>query len=154
MEGGREGIAGEESEGEGRGGRETDTEENIGSIGESIPDGWRPEASPPAGRSPEAKASVEVRGLPSRRAKLCLCLSLTQTLSHTQKGGEPETGAHTAKPTIRSAVERRASIYSQRCPPRSIPTLTLLFIITVCSSPVHVRNFYYPAFFLSNRTCV
>src|SRR6218665_1187845 len=82
MEGGREGIAGEESEGEGRGGRETNTEENIGSIGESIPDGWRPEASPPAGRNPEAKASVEVRGLPSRRAKLCLCLSLTQKYSN------------------------------------------------------------------------
>src|SRR6218665_2416291 len=54
-------------------------------VGESIPDGGRPEASPPAGRSPEAKASVETRCLPSRRAKLCLCLSLTQTLSHTQK---------------------------------------------------------------------
>src|SRR6218665_1139200 len=36
-------------------------------VGESIPDGWRPEASPPAGRSPEAKASVETRCLPSRR---------------------------------------------------------------------------------------
>src|SRR6218665_342387 len=60
-------------------------------VGESIPDGWRPEASPPAVRSPEAKASVETRCLPSRRAKLCLCLSLTQTLSHTQKDGETET---------------------------------------------------------------
>src|SRR6218665_1755769 len=40
---------------------------------------WKPEASPPAGRSPEAKAkaSMETRCLPSRRAKLCLCLSLT-----------------------------------------------------------------------------
>src|SRR6218665_508696 len=103
--------------------------------------------------SPEAKASVEVRGLPSCRATLRLCLPLTQTLSHTQKGAETETGAHTAKPTTRSAVERRTSIYSQRCPPRSIQTVTLLFIIIVCSSPVHVRNFYIPAF-LSNKTCV
>src|SRR6218665_1461033 len=54
-------------------------------VGGSIPDGWRPEASPPAGRSPEAKASVETRCLPSRRAKLCICLSLTQTLSHTER---------------------------------------------------------------------
>src|SRR6218665_2474194 len=130
------------------GGRETDTEENIGSIDESIPDGWRPEPSPPAGRSPEAKASVEARGLPSRRAKLCLCLSLTQTLSHTQKDGETETNMHTAKHPTRSAVERRASIHSQRCLPRSIPTVTLLFIIIVCSSPVHVRNFYIPAIFI------
>src|SRR6218665_2234228 len=95
-EGGREGAReGGNCRGKrvrGRGGRETDTEENIGSIGQSIPDGWRPEASPPTERSPEAKASVEVRG--PRRAKLCLCLSLTQTLSHTQKGGETETGAH------------------------------------------------------------
>src|SRR6218665_1940273 len=83
-----------------------------------------------------------------------LSLPLPNTASHTQKGGETETGAHTAKPTTRSAVERRASIYSQRCPPRSIPTVTLLFIIIVCSSPVHVRNFYIPAFFLSNKTCV
>ena len=60
-------------------------------VGESIPDGWRPEASPPADRSPEAKASVETRCLPSHKAKLCLCLSLTQTLSHTQKDGETET---------------------------------------------------------------
>src|SRR6218665_842518 len=97
---------------------------------------------------------LEARGLPSRRAKLCLCLSLTQTLSHTQKGGETETGAHTAKPTTRSAVERRASIYSQRCPPRSIPTVTLLFIIIVCSSPVHVRNFYIPAFFIKYDMCI
>src|SRR6218665_1612237 len=67
-EGGREG-------GESRGKR----------VGESIPDGWRPEASPPAGRNPEAKASVETICLPSRRAKLCLCLSLTQTLSHTER---------------------------------------------------------------------
>src|SRR6218665_1067101 len=119
--GGREGGNCRGKRVRGRGGRQTDTEENIDNIGESIPDGWRPEASPPAGRSPEAKASVEARGLPFRRAKLCLCLSLTQTLSHTQKGGETETGAHTAKPTTRSAVERRASIYSQRCPPRSIP---------------------------------
>src|SRR6218665_1723070 len=42
-------------------------------VGESIPDGWRPEASPPAGLC------------------LCLCLSLLQTLSHTQKYGETET---------------------------------------------------------------
>src|SRR6218665_3249451 len=34
-------------------------------AGESIPDGWRPEASPPVG--------------------LCLCLSLLQTLSHTER---------------------------------------------------------------------
>src|SRR6218665_658238 len=60
-------------------------------VCESIPDGWRPEASPPAGRSPEAKASVETGGLPSRREKLCLCLSLTQTLSPIQKDGETET---------------------------------------------------------------
>src|SRR6218665_2694761 len=50
-EGGGEGGEGRGKRGEGRGGRETNTEENIGSIGESIPDGWRPEASPPAGRS-------------------------------------------------------------------------------------------------------
>ena len=43
-DGGREVIAGKREGGEGRGGRETDTEENIGSIGDSIPDGWRPEA--------------------------------------------------------------------------------------------------------------
>src|SRR6218665_2297665 len=60
-------------------------------VGESISDGWTPEASPPAGRSPEAKASVETRCLPSHRAKLCLCLSVTQTLSHTQKDGATET---------------------------------------------------------------
>src|SRR6218665_1609538 len=42
-------------------------------VGESIPDGWRPEASPPVGLC------------------LCLCLSLLQTLSHTQKDGETET---------------------------------------------------------------
>src|SRR6218665_1321212 len=53
----------------------------------------KPAASPPAGRS-------------------SVCLSLTQTLSHIQKGGETETGAHTAKPTTRSAVERRASLHS------------------------------------------
>src|SRR6218665_2502997 len=107
-------------EGRREGGRERGREGMAGErVGESTPDGWRPEASPPAGRSPETKASVEARGLPSRRAKLCLCLSLTQTFSHTQKGGETETGAHTAKPTTRSAVERRASIHSQRCLPRS-----------------------------------
>src|SRR6218665_3212207 len=41
--------------------------------GESIPDGWRAEAASPAG------------------LRLCLCRSLLQTLSHTQKDGETET---------------------------------------------------------------
>src|SRR6218665_1896886 len=40
---------------------------------------------------PNIYESVETRCLPYRRAKLCLSLSLTQTLSHTQKDGETET---------------------------------------------------------------
>src|SRR6218665_1989414 len=62
-------------------------------------------------------------------------------------------GSHPAEPTrpTRSAVERRASIHSQRCLPQSIPTVTLLFVIIVCSSPAHVRNFYIPVFFFQIR---
>src|SRR6218665_2863059 len=56
------------------------------SVGESIPDGWRPEASPPAGRSNEVKASVETRCLPLPQGEaLSLPLPNTDSLSHTER---------------------------------------------------------------------
>src|SRR6218665_1621568 len=102
------------------------------------------------------KTSPEARGLPQSEGHsigltlsiaLSLCLSFSGPVSLSVL-------PYTILPTTRSAVEGCASIHSKRCLRRSIPTVTLLFVIIVCSSPVDVRNFYISAFFLSNTTCM
>src|SRR6218665_1613660 len=105
---------------------------------------WRPERGRDGGREggregrrPLRKTSSEARGLPQSEGHsigltlsiaLSLCLSFSGPVSLSVL-------PYTILPTTRSAVKRRASIHSQRCLPRSIPTVTLLFIIIVCSSP-------------------
>src|SRR6218665_2368237 len=99
------------------------------------------------------KTSPEARGLPqSEGHSIGLTLSIALSLCLFSSGPVSlSVLPYTILPTTRSAVKRRASIHSQSCLPRSIPTVTLLFVIIVCSSPVHVRNFYIPVFFYQVR---